>query len=122
MNRSYETVFIVDATIPSKNINNIFNNVKRFITDNGGHIVEAVETGVMQLAYEINKKNSGIYNFIEFQLAPEFINGLETLYRRDDNILRSMICSLDKYGVEYNATRRKKKEKIFNNQKILSLI
>ncbi|MBQ2350392.1 MAG: 30S ribosomal protein S6 [Cytophagales bacterium] len=122
MNRSYETVFIVDAAIPGKEINIIFNNVKKFITDREGRIVEAVDVGVMKLAYEIKKKSSGVYNFIEFELAPEFIKDLETFYRRDDRILRSLVCRLDKYGVEYNVARRKRQEKIFNNQKILSLI
>ena len=120
--RNYETVFIIDAAIPAKNISGIINAVKSFITDNGGQIVECVNAGTMKLAYEIKGKGNGVYVFIEFKSSVQFIKNLEILYHRESNILRSIVCSLDKYGVEYNSARRAKKEKIFNNQKVLSLI
>jgi small subunit ribosomal protein S6 len=60
-----------------------------------------------KLAYPIKKKSTGFYHFFEFQANPEFIANLETVYRRDERILRFLNTKLDKHGVLFNERKQK---------------
>ena len=73
--------------------------------------------GLTKLAYPIKKKSTGFYHFFEFQAKSEFIAQLETLYRRDERILRFLNTKLDKHAVIFN--ERKKKGEIAPAAKIV---
>jgi small subunit ribosomal protein S6 len=63
--------------------------------------------GLRQLAYGINKRNTGVYYSIEFQSeAGEFLPKMELAMKRDERILRFLTVRLDKYGVKYNDDKR----------------
>ena len=96
--------------LTEKQFNDSLSKVKNFITECGGSIVDAQNLGLKKLAYKINKKSTGLYQFIEFTAEPEFINKLRIMFQRDENVLRFLICSLDKHGVEYNKNARLNKK------------
>ena len=121
-NKSYETVFILDPSLTAKNAEQIFEKTKDFITENNGSIIEAANIGSIKLAYPIAGKNFGNYFFIEFKLNPSDVKSLDIFFKRNEAIIRYIICKLGKNGVEYNEKRRERKGKIINNQKILNLI
>ncbi len=79
---------------------------RTLITEEGGKIVHEEDWGLRKLAYPIQKKSTGFYNLIEFKSSPEFINKLETEYRRDERIIRFITLKLDKYAVEYSEKKR----------------
>ena len=108
--KNYETVFIMTPVLTEKQFNDSLSKVKNFITECGGSIVDAQNLGLKKLAYKINKKSTGLYQFIEFTAEPEFINKLRIMFQRDENVLRFLICSLDKHGVEYNKNARLNKK------------
>lgn len=83
---------------------------KSLITEEGGSIVHEEDWGLRKLAYPIQKKSTGFYNLIEFKSNPEFINKLETEYRRDERIIRFITLKLDKYAVEYSERKRGQKQ------------
>jgi small subunit ribosomal protein S6 len=59
------------------------------------------------LAYDINKRSSGIYYTIEFQSeSGEIIAKMELALRRDERIMRFLTVRLDKFGVKYNEDKR----------------
>jgi small subunit ribosomal protein S6 len=65
------------------------------------------DTGLKQLAYPLNKRNSGIYYTIEFECETgEAISSLELALRRDERIMRFLTIALDKFGVKYNEDKR----------------
>ena len=49
---------------------------------------------------------------MQYKSLPSFIRNLEIFYKRDERIIRSIVCSLPKEGVKYNELRKSKNENI----------
>ncbi len=114
--KQYEVTFIVDPVLSDDEIKSAAKNYTDLITTEGGVVVHVEEIGLRQLAYMINKRNTGVYFSLEFQSeSGGFIPKMELAMKRDERILRFLTVSLDKYGVKYNDDKRngkigKKKE------------
>ena len=112
--KSYESVIILSPILHESENKDIFNKIEGFIKDNGGSIVESAIIGLKKMAYTIKKFENGYYIYFEFSIDPSKIKDLEIFYRRDERIIRFIVCNLDKSGVKYNEERRKKNEKILS--------
>ncbi len=64
--------------------------------------------GLKKLAYPIEKKKSGFYQMLEFDMPGEGIRSLEVEMKRDERVMRFLTVKMDKYGIEYAAKRRTK--------------
>lgn len=106
--RQYEVTIIVDPVLSDEEIKSTLQTYQKMLKSEGCEIVATEEMGLRQLAYPINRRNSGVYYCIEFQLeTPSFIDKLELSLRRDERVMRFLTVSLDKYGVKYNDDKRK---------------
>lgn len=104
----YEAVFI---TTPVLNTDEYTRTVKKyldFLEKNGGELVSKEDWGIKQLAYPIQKKTTGFYTLMEFQLDPQAIRRLEIEFKRDENIMRFLTVKLNKFAVKYAEQRRSK--------------
>jgi len=114
--KHYEVTFIVDPVLSGDEIKATAQTYEDHLKNEGSEIVHMDEMGLRQLAYPINRRNSGIYYCIEFaNESGVLIEKLELALRRDERIMRFLTVSLDKYGVKYNDDKRngrigKKKE------------
>ena len=114
--KQYEVTFIVDPVLSDDEIKSAAKNYTDLVSTEGGVVVHLEELGLRQLAYMINKRNTGVYFSLEFQSeSGGFIPKMELAMKRDERILRFLTVSLDKYGVKYNDDKRngkigKKKE------------
>jgi small subunit ribosomal protein S6 len=105
--RHYELTFIVDPVLSNEEIQGIRKTYEDLIKKHGGKIVHVDEMGLKQLAYSINKRNSGVYFTIEFSAETgEGIATVELALRRDERIMRYLTIALDKFGVKYNEDKR----------------
>lgn len=105
--KHYEVTFIVDPVLANDQVKGIADKYIKFLTTNKCDIVHVDEMGLRQLAYPIGKRNSGVYYCVEFEtLNGGVIGPLELNMRRDEQLLRFLTVSLDKYGVKYNADKR----------------
>jgi small subunit ribosomal protein S6 len=105
--RQFEVTFIVDPVLSDDEIKSAAKNYSDLIEHESGKVVHVDEMGLRQLAYGINKRNTGVYYSIEFQSeAGEFLPKLELAMKRDERILRFLTVRLDKYGVKYNDDKR----------------
>ena len=86
MIKQYETVFIATPVLSEAQMKEAVAKYVNFIKENGGEIVYEEDWGLRQLAYPIQKKTSGFYYLIEFKADTQFIDVLETQYRRDERI------------------------------------
>ncbi len=102
----YETVFILTPVLSDAQMKEAVEKVTKVLADNGATVVNTEEWGLRKLAYPIEKKSTGYYNFIEFEADPKVIRKLETAYRRDERIIRWLTFRQDKYAAEYAAKRR----------------
>ena len=105
--RQYEITFIIDPVLPGDEANKAAKSYESLLKEQGASIVNVDDMGLMQLAYPINKKNSGVYKCIEFQSENgAVIPKMELAMRRDERIMRFLTVKLDKCGVKYNDDKR----------------
>ena len=87
---SYETIFIIDATLDEESINALRDKFTSLIEKNG-ELESVDEWGKRRLAYEINDRTEGCY----FKAEPEFPKELDRQYRITDGVLRTIIVRKD---------------------------
>ena len=91
---SYETIFIIDASLQEEEVKALQEKFTSLIAANG--TVESVdEWGKRRLAYEINDKTEGFYVLVEFKADDDFPKELDRQYRITDGILRTNIIRKD---------------------------
>ncbi len=106
--RNYEVTFIVDPVLSGDEIKATAQTYVDLLKNEKCNIVHVDEMGLKQLAYPINKRQSGVYYCIEFESETgDFIGNMELSLRRDERIMRFLTVALDKYGVKYNDDKRK---------------
>ncbi|MDR2835819.1 MAG: 30S ribosomal protein S6 [Bacteroidales bacterium] len=108
----YETVFIATPVLSEPQIKETVEKFKRIISENDGKIIHEEDWGLKKLAYTIQKKSTGFYYLIEFEAEGQFINKLETEYRRDEKIMRFLTFKMDKHAVAYSEKKRNVKQQI----------
>lgn len=102
----YETVFILTPVLSDVQMKEAVDKFKAVITDNGGTITNEENWGMRKLAYPIQKKSTGFYALLQFDVEPTVIATLETQFRRDERVLRFLTFRLDKYAFEYAEKRK----------------
>ena len=110
MTNRYETVFIATPVLSEAQMKEAVDKFKNLITKKGGKILHEENWGLKKLAYPIQKKSTGFYYLIEFDSEGDFIQKLETEYRRDERIIRFLTFKMDKYSIEYAEKKRSKKQ------------
>jgi|SRR6186713_719107 len=105
--RHYELTFIVDPVLSHEEIQSVRQTYEDQVKKQGCKIVNVDDAGLKQLAYPLNKRNSGIYYTIEFEAENgTVIAPIELALRRDERIMRYLSIALDKFGVKYNEDKR----------------
>ncbi|MGB0166238.1 MAG: 30S ribosomal protein S6 [Luteibaculum sp.] len=114
MSSRYETVFILTPVLSEEQAKEAVAKYRDLIKSNGGEIKHEENWGLRKLAYPIQKKTTGFYHLLEFEVPGEFIGNMELEFRRDERVLRFLTVRLDKYGVQYVESRRTKKSTVEN--------
>ncbi len=109
MNR-YETVFIMTPVLSEEQAAETVDKFKGLIKEGGGKVVHEENWGLRKLAYPIQKKTTGFYHLVEFEMEPLKVRPFETEFRRDERIIRFLTTKMDKYHIEYAESRRTKKK------------
>ena len=105
--KQFEVTFIVDPVLSGDEIKATAQTYVDLISKEASKVVYVDEMGLRQLAYPINRRSSGVYYCVEFQIETGvFIANLELAFRRDERIMRFLTVSLNKYGVKYNDDKR----------------
>jgi small subunit ribosomal protein S6 len=105
--RHYEVTFIVDPVLSGDEVSATAQTIQDELTRYGATIVAVDNIGLRQLAYQINKRSSGVYFCVEFACeAADFIGKFELSLKRNEKLLRFLTVKLDKYGVKYNDDKR----------------
>jgi small subunit ribosomal protein S6 len=110
MSNQYETVFILTPVLSETQVKETVKRYLDYISDNGGEIVHEENWGLRKLAYPIQKKTTGFYHLVEFKSEGDFVEKLETQYRRDERIIRFLTVSMDKDAIAYAEKRRNLKQ------------
>ena len=106
---NYETVFILTPVLSDVQMKETVEKFKNLLKDQGAEIVNEEDWGLRKLAYNIDKKTTGFYTFLEFKANPSVIETLEVNFRRDERVVRFLTVKQDKFAHEYALKRRTKK-------------
>jgi len=108
--RVYETMFIMDPTIPEEEREKLVGKVKNIIEERVKGKIENVDRwGVRKLAYKIKKLLEGDYTVILFRAPGDTVNNLEEFYRITPEIFRWQ--TFRRFDIEKKERKAKKKEK-----------
>ena len=102
----YETVFILTPVLSDAQMKEAVEKFKGILTDSGATITNEENWGLKKLAYPIQKKSTGFYQFLEFNADPTVVAKLELNFRRDERIIRFLTVKQEKYAAIYAAKRR----------------
>jgi small subunit ribosomal protein S6 len=105
--QNYELMVIFTPVLSEEEYKNAQKKFSSLVTENGGEIVHENAWGLKSLAYEIQKKTTGLYWVMEYAAPTDFNEKLKTQLNRDESVIRHMYTALDKYAVEYNAKKRR---------------
>lgn len=98
--RSYESVVILNAALEDEQIEATISRLQEFITTHGGEIFDIDKWGRKRLAYPIQKAKSGYYVIFRFNAPTNLISILERNFRLDENVIRYLTVTLDKFALE----------------------
>jgi small subunit ribosomal protein S6 len=105
---NYETVFITTPVLSNDEYARTVKKYTDFIEKNGGKIVHREDWGIRQLAYPIQKKTTGVYTLLQFELDGQLLRKLEVEFKRDESIMRFLTTVMDKHAMAYAEQRRNK--------------
>jgi len=91
----YELGVIVRADLEDEAVQNELNAVKALIERFGGTIDKIDDWGKRKLAYPIQKRTEGVYNFITITAESDAPREIESRLRIMENVLRFMMIRKD---------------------------
>ncbi|MGV6861602.1 MAG: 30S ribosomal protein S6 [Putridiphycobacter sp.] len=106
MNR-YETVFILTPVLSDEQAKEAVKNYEDFIKKNGGKIKHSDFWGMKKLAYQIQKKSSGVYHLVEFEAEGDLVGKLEIEFKRDERVMRFLTIKMNKDHIAFAEKTRK---------------
>lgn len=89
-NKSYETLFVVNATLNEEAIKSVVEKFTALIAANG-EVTSVNEWGKRRLAYPIDDMNEGYYVLVDFEAPTSFIAELERIFGITEGIMRSIV-------------------------------
>ena len=113
---SYETVLILTPVLSDQQMKETVQKFVDLLKEQGSEIVNEENWGLKMLAYPIDKKTTGFYQFVEFNAEPSVIKKLEVNFRRDERVLRFLTIRQDKFARAYAEKRRNLKSNKSTNQ------
>ena len=90
----YEGLFIIKSDLKEEEVKNLFKVITDSITKHGGSVKKEESWGRKQLAYPVKKFKDGYYYKLDFALEPSAISKLESAYKLNASILRTMITRI----------------------------
>ena len=107
--RHYEIVFLVHPD-QSEQVTAMIDRYKAMIETNGGNIHRVEDWGRRQLAYPINKIYKAHYALMNIECDEATREELETAFRFNDAVIRSMIMKCDEARTEMSPLAKAKAE------------
>ena len=104
--RAYETVFILTPVLTADQVERAVSRYVKLLAKHSVEIVHQESLGLKKMSYPIQKKTLGHYYLIEFNAPGTFLETLDTVYQRDEEVLRHLIIHLNKHAEAYNKKRR----------------
>ncbi len=87
----YEGLFIISSALDANTLRKAVADVSDILTREGGKIVSVEEWGRRKLAYMVQKHHEGYYILVNFDLAPDKIARVRSLYILNEQVIRFIL-------------------------------
>ncbi len=91
MQRSYESVVVIDSSLEEQEIEQQIEKVSQLVSEGEGEVTEIQRWGRRKIAYEIRGKGEGFFTMFRFVAKPAQIQVLERAFRMNESILRHLV-------------------------------
>ena len=95
MTNTYELVLILDPTIEESQVADKFARLEELLKSQQAEIVNVLDWGKRKLAYQIKKKDNGIYRVYRFEARPSVISEIERRLKIDEQVMRFLVVLYD---------------------------
>jgi ribosomal protein S6 len=103
----YEIGYLLDPTIPEDEVVAAEENLHNQITTGGGEVLASESPEMRELSYEIEVKDEGDkhaydrgqFGWVQFSLDPVDIDAIESVFVKNDDVIRHLLVSVDKEDV-----------------------
>lgn len=110
--RTYEALYIVRPDRSDDEVQTIAKQVEDMVTAAGGAIVRSEIWGKRRLAYEVAHFTEGHYVLLRFESEPAFIARLESYFRLEEPIIRSLVVYFDEKTLRLEEEQKKRTEEL----------
>lgn len=93
--RKYEIMVILDPDLDERTVAPSLDTYLNVIRQDGGTVDNVDVWGKRRLAYEINKKNEGIYAILDVTAAPASVKELDRQFTLNESIVRTKVTRPD---------------------------
>lgn len=91
----YELTLVLDGKAGAAKKKKVTETLEKVLKVFKGAIKESKDWGVKELAYKINKCETGLYLFFELELDPSSVKALNDKIRTDADLLRYLLIRKD---------------------------
>lgn len=106
----YETVFILTPVLSEDQVRETVKKVEDRLATAGAKIIHREDWGLRKLAYPIQKKSTGFYTLLEYEMEGMQLADIELSLKRDERVLRFLTVKMEKNHIDFAESRRGKKE------------
>ncbi len=111
MTHQYELMVIFDPEIDERQVAPKLDGFLKVITNDGGTIEKVDVWGRRRLAYEIKKKNEGIYAVVDFTATSEATQELDRQLKLSEQIMRTKVLRAEEAIAQVAAEAKRSEEK-----------
>ncbi len=84
----YEHLFIARPEVAPQQVENVVEDIKKIVSNEGGKTVYTEYWGLRKLAYKINKSEKGHYSLLRIDSSNSAIKEIERIQKLNEDILR----------------------------------
>ena len=92
----YELTLVLDGKAGAAKKKKVTETLEKVLGILKGVVKESKDWGVKELAYKIDKSETGLFLFFELELAPAGVKVLNDKLRTDSDIIRFLLIRKDK--------------------------
>mgnify|MGYP001151102876 FL=1 len=111
MTHQYELMVILDPELDERTVAPSLDKFLKVITNDGGSIDNVDIWGRRRLAYEIQKKNEGIYAVVNFTATSAATQELDRQLKLSEAVMRTKVLRAEEGFAQVEAEKKRAEEK-----------
>ncbi|MDH4247322.1 MAG: 30S ribosomal protein S6 [Deltaproteobacteria bacterium] len=108
--QGYESIFILDPEATQEQQTSLLDKLKNLINTHGGAVVHHSVWGRRKLAYEVKKRQYGIYHLFYLDQTPQALKALENQFRLEDGVIKWLSVAVEDVDAEFASFEKLKSE------------